>query len=268
LAAERVVVVDGFGAPAGAVTLPDKAASRETRLQNSIQRALDSVFGAGAALVRVSVRNAGEEHSVQSTRVTPHGLLEAESGNERGSGGGKSYERQRNRTRYAYDTIVDTRSAHGDAISRISVAVFLDARRMDLSQSKLVTDLVRASAGADLSSGDEVVVAALPFYTKSSPLIQPSKPSRIGFGKVAAPAAVVSLFIVALALTRLRSRTGKSADDHAAAELQTTLSEELPQTVAYVLRSLPVRMRQRVLRAYDVQQRERIMWHLNGRADG
>lgn len=269
LAPERVVVVDGSGgAMAGAATA-DGPASHEMRLQRSIQSALDAVFGIGAAIVRVSLRPLGEERQSQTTRVTPHGLLEAERGSEHGSDNGKRFQRQRERTRYAYDTVTETRSSHADAIARVAVAVFLDARKIGLDQSKLVADLVRASAGADLSSGDQVVVQALPF--RDDPPSLQSGPRRLSrlWGVVAA---LAMLAVAAGLMTRFRAFEAASrlADDRsqasAARALHSSLERELPQTAAYVLSGLPQRVRDRVLREYPVEQRERISRHLNGRA--
>jgi flagellar biosynthesis/type III secretory pathway M-ring protein FliF/YscJ len=263
LSADRVVVVDGFGVSAGSQAAPDRATSREARLQASIQTALDAVFGVGAAIVRVSVRNAGEDRSAQSTRVTPHGLLEADRGKERGSDSGKRFERERNHTRYAYDTLVETRSAHADAIANIAVAVFLDARKISLDQTKLVADLVRAAAGADLSSGDQVVVQALPFR---EPIAAAAPARGMGVRKVLA-SALAALAVVTLGAFLLRNHCAGSsrAQENAAVAVHRTLEHELPQTAAYVLKALPQRVRDQVLREYSVEQRERIVAHLNGR---
>jgi flagellar M-ring protein FliF len=267
LAAERVVVVDGSGVAAGAQATPDRATSRETRLQISIQTALDAVFGAGAAIVRVSVRSAGEDRSAQSTHVTPHGLLEADSGRERGSENGKRFEKERNRTRYAYDTLVETRSAHADAVARIAVAVFLDARKIGLDQAKLVADLVRAAAGADLSSGDQVVVQALPFRDSA---VAAAPSWRFRWLRAAFASALAALAFIALAMLAVRSfallRQRRETD--AAVAMRATLEHELPQTAAYVLKAMPARVRDQVLREYTVEQRERILVHLNGRTHG
>ncbi len=265
LSADRVVVVDGFGVAAGAQP-PDKATSREVRLQTSIQTALDAVFGMGAAIVRVSVRNAGEDRSAQSTRVTPHGLLEADSGKERGSDNGKRFERERNHTRYAYDTLVETRSAHADALVHIAVAVFLDARKISLDQAKLVADLVRAAAGADLLSGDQVVVQALTFR---DPVIAAAPARRLGVRKVLASSlALLAAVMLGALLIRQYAHGTSHAHNDAAVAVHATLEHELPQTAAYVLRAMPQRVRDQVLSEYSIEQRERIVAHLNGRTNG
>src|SRR5271166_4631377 len=62
---DRVAVVDGSGALLGAPV--DRAATREARIQRDVQSALDVALGSGVAVVRVSVRTAGSDQSVQST---------------------------------------------------------------------------------------------------------------------------------------------------------------------------------------------------------
>jgi len=267
LAADRVVVVDGFGITAGAQPAPDRAASREMRLQSSIQSALDAVFGIGAAIVRVSVRSLGEERSAQSTRVTPRGVVEADTGKERGSENGRHFERERERRRYAYDTVTETHASHADAVARVAVAVFLDARKIRLDQSNLVSDLVRAAAGADLSSGDAVVVHALPFAQATSPI--PNSHPRLTVRTLLASVFVISC-IGALSAFMLRTHlAARRASDHSGATaVHGALQRELPQTAAYVLSSMPPRVRDQVLREYPIDQRERILRHLNGRARG
>ena len=267
LSADRVVVVDGSGVAAGAQTAPDKASSRELRLQSSIQSALDAVFGVGAAIVRVSVRSLGEERSAQSTRVTPRSVLEADTGKERGSENGRRFDKERERRRYAYDTVTETRSSHADAVARVSVAVFLDAHKIKLDQSNLVSDLVRAAAGADLLSGDEVVVHALPFATAVAPAVKPRSRFTVR-AYVAATLAIVGVATLLFFILRPHFATRKQPDATVASAVHEALQRELPQTAAYVLSSMPPRVRDQVLREYPIDQRERIIKHLNGRAHG
>ena len=266
LAADRVVVVDGSGVAAGGQTAPDKASSRELRLQSSIQSALDAVFGIGAAIVRVSVRSVGEERSAQSTRVTPRGVLEADTGKERGSENGRRFDKERERRRYAYDTVTETRSSHADAVARVAVAVFLDERKIRLDQSNLVSDLVRAAAGADLSTGDEVVVHALPFATTIAPVVKPRRLTIRAY--IAAAVAIIAIAVLSVFILRPHLTARGRPDMSVAAAVRGALQRELPQTAAYVLSSMPPRVRDQVLREYPIHQRESILKHLNGRARG
>ena len=261
LSAEHVVVMDSLG-DVSASPAPEQAFGRETRLQNSIQSALDAVFGPGATVVRVTMRTADEERSLQRTLVTPHGLLEAERGTERGSESGKTFTKERSHTRYSYDTLVETRTAHADALAKLSVAVFVDAQKVAQGQSKLITDVVRAAAGADLAS-DQVVVAALPFRKPPAPVgAATAKSFRMRFVMLGAifVAAVVAWFGFFA-----RHVPATSAEERAASELQATLRNELPQTTAYVLSSLPISVREHVLRAYEPGLRQEILAYLDGR---
>ena len=266
LAAERVVVVDGTGNAVSVQASIDRAASRESRLQNSIQSALDAVFGAQAAIVRVSVRSIGEERSSRSTRMSPHGLIETDSGKERGAEGGKNFEKERNRRRYAYDTLEETSTSHADMPAHVAVAVFLDSRRIGLDQAKLVADLVRAAAGADLARGDDIVVQALPFRASSEGVATappaPKFPRLVLWALGAGCVAAIIMFL-------WPTRAGRTMPDTTAAiAVHDALQRELPHTAAYVLSGMPPRVRDRVLREYSVEQRERIIRHLNGRAHG
>lgn len=262
LAAERVVVVDSLGADASAGPPPDLALSKEARLQNSVQSALDAVFGEGATIVRVTLRTSGEERSSQRTLVTPHGLLEAERGSENGSESGKNFTKERTHTRYAYDTVVETRAAHADALEKVSVAVFVDASVISLNQSKLITEVVRAAAGADLTN-DQVVVAALRFRGRAPALL--TTPGRSLRLRYLAPLAIVAAGMAAWFGFFAQRLPRPSPEDRAASSLRANLEHELPQTVAYVLSSLPANLRERVLSAYEPEQRQRIVAHLDGR---
>ncbi len=262
LSAEHVIVMDSLGVDANASASPEQALAKEAHLQNSIQSALDAVFGPGATVVRVTMRTADEERSSQRTLVTPHGLLEAERGTERGTESGKSFTKERSHTRYAYDTIVETRSARADALAKLSVAVFVDAQTVALSQSKLITDVVRAAAGADLT-GDQVVVAALPFRKQSVPTH--SSAAKLFGVRFAILGVIVAAAVIVWFAFFVHHAPAASPEDRAAHALQATLQNELPQTAAYVLGSLPASVRERVLRAYEPGQRQEIIGYLDGR---
>jgi flagellar biosynthesis/type III secretory pathway M-ring protein FliF/YscJ len=126
---------------------------------------------------------------------------------------------------------------------------------------------VRAAAGADLSSGDEVVVHALPFAPPTVP--SSSSRPRVTVRALVAAALVIAC-IAALCAFLLRPQlTSRAAPDRSAATaMHRALQRELPQTAAYILSSMPPRVREQVLREYPNDQRERIQRHLNGRARG
>lgn len=248
---DRVAVVDGSGALLGAP--PDQAVSRELRIQSKVQSALDAVLGADAAVVRVSVRTAGADQTVQSTRVVPHGLLDADVGRETGSENGRRLSKEHSARHYAYDTIVEHRTTTAEAPAHISVAVFLDAARVDAGRSATIAALVRAAAGADLTAGDDVVVEPLPFAVKPpAPVAQAPMPIALAILPVAALA-----MAVALGMHFLPQRP-RAAPDPAVRELRASLDRESPRTAAYLLSSLPLATRERVLASYGPARRATI----------
>jgi len=260
LTPDRVVVVDSAAAEGnGALVAPARREAVE--LQSSIQSALDAVFGAGSTVVRVSMRAAGEERTSQRTLVTPHGVLEAEHGSETGTESGKNFSKEHTQTRYAYDTVVETRSAHADALERLSVAVLVDSKKISSAQTAQVADVVRAAAGADLAS-DQVVVAALPFASSEAAA---ATNARFSLRSWAPAGAIVAAIIACLSALSGRRAPRPSPEERAATELQAELQHEMPQTAAYVLGGLPRNLRERVLAAYAPAQREQILGWMDGR---
>ena len=242
LAPDRVAVVDGSGALLG--TPPDRTVSREVRIQTNVQTALDAVLGPGAAVVRVSVRNAGAVETVQSTRVVPHGLLDADVGRETGSENGRHLSKERSTRHYAYDTIVEHRTTAADEPAKVSVAVFLDAARVDVERSQPIAALVRAAAGAYLSAGDAVVVELVRFAPKPVALA-PQTPMPVALAVLPVAGVVLA---VALGLHFFPQRA--RPPDPAVREIRASLERESPRTAAYVLSTLPRGMRERVLASY------------------
>ncbi len=263
---DRVTLVDASGIAQDA-RVDDSGASRERRIQTAVQTALDSVLGQGATVVRVSIRSTGVEESVQSTRLTPHGVLDADIGRERGTERGRAFDKERTNRHYAFDTVLDRRTSKADAAARMSVAVFLDSRRIDPSVSRTVLGLVRAAAGASLKAGDEVVVQTMPFALKPPPKAAAAVSSTALSGVAVPVLSVCALFaLLSAALLRRRASTNapmrQDADDRTVSSIRATLKAELPRTAAYVLGALPERLRERVLRSYDPTRRQQIETHL------
>ena len=256
LSAERVTVVDGSGTLLGAA--PDQVTSRESRIQANVQSALDASLGTSVAIVRVSVRTAGSEQQLQSTRVVPHGLLDADTGRETGSDHGRKLAKERTSRHYAYDTIVERRTTAADAIARTSVAVFLDAGRVEQSRAPAIAALVRAAAGADLESGDEVVVETVPFAAHLDPVAAMAPPP---LARSMLPAAAIAMVAAALGFTLWPQRR-RVAPDPLAQSMRLSLERESPRTIAYVLSSLPDAVRARILQSYNAVHRARIEEHL------
>ncbi len=250
LAEERVTVVDGAGAVLGAVA--DRSATKESRVQSAVQTALDAVLGAGAAVVRVSIRAAPGEHSVQTTRVTPHGLVDADTGRERGTENGRSLDKERTTRHYAYDTVVERRASPPDALGALSVAVFLDAARVDADKMQTIAALVRAAAGADLGAGDEVVVEAVPFAQRLAATPAPALP-KLSLSRAILPAtAAVALTLLGIfAWPHLAAAARRAPPmDGEAARVRSLIAAESPHAAAYVLSGIPRSTRERVLQSF------------------
>jgi flagellar biosynthesis/type III secretory pathway M-ring protein FliF/YscJ len=269
---DRVTVVDGSGAVL-ATSAPDRAASRERRVQEDVQSALDAVLGKGAAVVRVSVQTSAGEAQVQSTRVVPHGLLSAETGAERGSETGKTYDKERSVRRYAYDTISEKRTTAVDAPVHMSVAVFLDSGRVDPGSTATIASLVRAAAGADIVAGDDVVVSALPFASPA-PAARTADARQDAASRAIAPAALacaLALFGFAsipktdrcVVKTEAAPTAPSAVLSEAAARIAREISGESPQAAAYVLSSTCAATRDEVLTVMGASRRSEIARYLS-----
>ncbi|MBC5823632.1 MAG: hypothetical protein GIX02_02205 [Candidatus Eremiobacteraeota bacterium] len=265
LAPSGVAVVDAGGSLQKAADAADHSAARERRTENAVQSALDAALGPGVAIVRVSVRDTGAVQATESTKVVPHGLLDADVGREHGSERGRAFEKERTNRHYAYDTVVERRSSSADAVARMSVAVFLDAARVKGSATANIADLARAAAGADLRSGDEVVVKTLPFERRAESEREPIAPHPAIAQALLPAAVIVTILALGLALWRRAPVAVRApdADDRTATALLASLDRELPRTAAYVLAGLPQRLRDRVLRSYDTDSRARIEMHMS-----
>jgi flagellar M-ring protein FliF len=264
LTPERVTVVDGSGAALAAAT-PDRAISKERRVQEAVQSALDAVVGKGAAVVRVSVQTSAGDAQVQSTRVVPHGYLSAELGTERGSESGKTYDKVRSVRRYAYDTISERRATAAGAPVHMSVAVFLDAGRVTPDSTAAITSLVRAAAGADITAGDDVVVSAVPFASPVPLAPAVDDRQRTAASRAILPAAVacvLALFGFAsmpradrTALRPVPPPARRAIPSAAGKRVVAMISGESPQASAYVLSGEAPEVREEVLGLLDSSRR-------------
>ncbi|MDQ6779660.1 MAG: hypothetical protein M3Z37_00690 [Candidatus Eremiobacteraeota bacterium] len=259
LSPDRVTIVDGSGKLQLPQSAADPSLSRELRLQSSIQSALDSVLGVGAAVVRVSISPGVADSSLQTTRIVPHGVLQSEIATEHGHEQSRAFEKEHSVRRYAYDTFVERRSTPGSAGARVAVAVFLDAAKVARVSVQSIDDLVRAAAGAQLARGDDVTVRTLPFV-----LVQPPAGARPFNGLGTAWTIALVLVLAAVGEAARQTIVGMRHARHAntAAHVRAALQRELPQTAAYVLRVLPHDLRDQVLASYDAEYRSDVRRHL------
>ena len=261
LTPDRVTVTDSDGDLLEGSSSHDQSASREARLQQSVQTAMDAVLGQGASVVRVRLITTGADVSLQSTRVTPHGLLDADVGREHGRESTRLFDKERHVQHYAYDTDIERRTTPADAVRRVSVAVILDARRVDASRRDDVAGLVRAAAGADLAAGDTVVVAMLPFASPPGAAreLDAGMPAHPGAAAMMIPAGAACAVVVGVALWRRRREIAptppEARNKDEALELAATFEAETPRTAAYVLNGMPPALRVLVLREFDSDRR-------------
>ncbi len=161
LSAQRVTLLDD-GGNAFELANENNLASG-TRLQRTLQGALDRAFGVGSTIVRVlEERDPGTRNVSTLTRM-PYGAgaLSESSASERYRKGTMGYDRSSAQRKRGIAQRRVRESFPAGTLQRRDVAVLVDARRIvDLAA---IRALVRAAAGIDARRGDRLVVEALPF---------------------------------------------------------------------------------------------------------
>ncbi|HLI95378.1 MAG TPA: flagellar M-ring protein FliF C-terminal domain-containing protein [Candidatus Baltobacteraceae bacterium] len=155
----HVTLVDDRGVALGNGAGDDDSAD----LQRSLQSALDSAIGAGAAIVRVHVDYDRRTITSKVVRRSPLASLPITSStqDERYDGEGKHYDRSDQQLDRGSETREVSSSAAPGRVVRISAAVFVDAaRNVDVAQ---VRELAAATLGIDPQRGDTIDVAAISF---------------------------------------------------------------------------------------------------------
>ncbi|HVS45708.1 MAG TPA: flagellar M-ring protein FliF C-terminal domain-containing protein [Verrucomicrobiae bacterium] len=154
----HVTIVDDRGIALGS---SNDSGDDADALRGSLQSALDQALGAGAAIVRVRAERDAREIATHDVRDAPLGTLTSTGSDESYRDGNKNYDkRQRDETRGTETRDVATTLPAG-RIARLSVAVFVDARRtVDLVA---IRQLAAASVGLDERRGDTLTVEAVDF---------------------------------------------------------------------------------------------------------
>jgi flagellar M-ring protein FliF len=269
LDARRVTIVDDRGVALGDGTNNDDGAD----LQRSLQTALDSVIGPGAAIVRVHVDYDRRSITSKEVRRAPLSAMaiSATTQNERYAGGGKRYDRTEQQIDRGSETHEITSSLDPGRIARISAAVFVDAARgIDIAQ---VRELAAASLGLEPQRGDTIDVAAIPFehepiakkdgWWLAYGAIVPLLPTL-----VVAVAALVAMRWAAPPVTALvRSvsdrasiaRTAKEVHGIPPANVRGALANEPPHAAAAIISALPAATAAAVLDMYPEHERAAII---------
>lgn len=263
----RVTIVDDRGVALGSADGGDV-----NDLQRSLQTALDSALGAGAAIVRVRVDY--DPRTIQSSdvkRVAIAAPIAATTQSERYDGAGKRYVKTEEQVDRGSETRESTASAPAGRIARISAAVFVDAQRaIDLYQ---VRTLAAATLGLDPHRGDVLDVAAIPF---PHPAVARKDGWWLAYGAVVpllptlvlAVAAIVALrmaappftMLVRSLLERSSAARGVAAISGAApSAVRGALRGEPPHAAAAIISALPAATAAAVLDMYPEHERAAIV---------
>lgn len=264
-----VTIVDDRG-----IALEENGSSDDAdQLQRSLQSALDSAIGAGAAIVRVHVDYDRRTLTSRDVRRAPlsNPAIATTTQEERYDGEGKRYDRASRQTDRGSETREDTASADGPRVSRITAAVFVDAARgVELAQVKA---LAGATLGIDRRRGDAIDVEAVSFPRT----LQAKKDGWwLAYGAIVPllPTAVVALAVlVALrwaappAAAFLQAQTERASITRTAAavcgipaaNVRGALLHEPPHAAAAIISALPAATAAAVLDMYPEHERAAIV---------
>jgi flagellar biosynthesis/type III secretory pathway M-ring protein FliF/YscJ len=265
----HVTIVDDRGVALGEGSSDDDAAD----LQRSLQSALDSVIGAGAAIVRVHVDYDGRTIASKDVRRSPLSSLAITSNtqDERYDGEGKRYDRSDRQIDRGSETREISSSAGPGRVARISAAVFVDAARsVDVVQ---VRELAAATLGIDPRRGDRIDVSAISFA--HAPLAKKDG-WWLAYGAIVPLLPTLAVVIAALiALRWARAPVAafiRSAGERAAiakttaavhgippASVRGALANEPPHAAAAIISALPAATAAAVLDMYPEHERAAII---------
>jgi len=276
----RVTILDDRGVALGTDVAGVDAADDDTaEVQRSLQSALDTAFGAGAAIVRIrSEYDAARtsRHDIRRSPILGTGV-ERVRHSESYDGGGKRYRRTDEGEDRGSETHESLAQIPAGALKRLSAAVFVDqSRALDLVK---VRGLAAAAIGFDAARGDALAVEAVDFHRDPLPR---ANPWLMLYGAIAPmmPAVVVALALVvcarfalspvaALVQTVLErglvERTTKAAATFPPARVRSLLEREPPHAAAAIISALPAATATAVLELYPPHEREAIVARMQRR---
>ncbi len=242
-------------------------------LQHSLQSALDSTLGAGAALVRVHIEYDRSSVMRRNVRRVPLSALPiaANTQDEHYFDGGKRYEKSAQDLDRGSDTSEETTSAQGGRIARITAAVFVDSAQ--IADIVPVRALAAATLGIDPRRGDVLEVQAMNFTR--TPLarkdgwwlaygaVVPVLPALI----LAAGAAIgmryasrpLSAALQAMGQRAAIASAAEKSRDIPPAGVRASLENEPPHTAAAIISALPAATAAAVLEMYPEHERSAII---------
>lgn len=270
LARDRVTILDDRG-----IALRDGAAAASDAAlnQQSLQSALDAVFGAGAAIVRVRAEYDPRHTTERDLRRTPvtAAPIAAQRHSESYDGAGRHFrnvELDEDRGSETHEVL--SQAAPG-TLARLSTAVFVDRTRgLDVQK---VRDFAGAAVGFDARRGDELVVEEVDFARAAA---VPKAPWWMLYGAVASavPALIVTVGLVICARTAVppltslarsvleraaTERASKAAAGFPPARVRSMLEREPPHAAAAIISALPAATATAVLELYPPHEREAIV---------
>jgi flagellar M-ring protein FliF len=265
----HVTIVDDRGVALGDGAGDDDAAD----LQRSLQSALDSAIGAGAAIVRVHVDYDRRSITSKDVRRAPLSSLaiSATTQSERYDGEGKRYDRSDEQVDRGSETREVSSSAAPGRIARISAAVFVDAaRNVDVVQ---VRELAAATLGIDARRGDTIDVAAISFsrapaakkdawwlaYGAIVPLLPTLVVAIAALVALRWAGAPVSAFVRSTAERASIARATAAVHGIPPASVRGALANEPPHAAAAIISALPAATAAAVLDMYPEQERAAII---------
>lgn len=270
LEASRVTILDDRGIALG----DDAPASDDSaELQRSLQSALDTAFGEGAAIVRVRAEYDSARHSSRDERRVPAGeaAIAGTRRSESYDAGGKRYRHVEEAEDRGGEVRESIMSAPPGALRRLSSAVFVDGSRgIDLAK---VRALSSAALGYDVLRGDRLVVEVVDF--RHVPAVRQSRWWLLYAALVPMiPTLVIAIAIVAgvrLALPPVAAlvqtlvergeieRAAKNAAGFPPARVRSILEQEPPHAAAAIISALPAATATAVLDLYPPHEREAIV---------
>lgn len=269
LTAPNVTIVDDRGIALG----DENASAGSPDLQRSLQSALDSTLGAGAAIVRVHVEYDAQTIAIKETKREPLSAppIGDATQSERYDSAGKHYDRSSRQVDRGSSTREVSSSTGPGRIARITAAVFVDESRItDLAS---VRALSAATLGIDPRRGDSLEVQALNFtraqaarkdgwwlaYGTLVPLL-PALALAAGIA-LAAKFAAPPIADAVRETLRLSSsaRTASQVQGLPPSRVRASLADEPPHTAAAIISALPAATAAAVLELYPEHERSAIV---------
>lgn len=275
LQSNHVTVLDDRGIALGEEPRSDDAAD----LQRSLQSALDTAYGEGAAIVRVRAEYDGSHTSEHYVRRAPVGAepITRARRSETYDGEGKRYRHVDEGEDRGTETHELLSQNGPGSIKRVSTAVLIDeTRALDLAK---VREIAAAAVGYDPHRGDSLAVEAVDFHR--APVARKDRWWLL-YGAIVpvAPVLVLAAGIVLCArfavvplaaLTQslveraMVERASKDAAGFAPGQVRTMLAQEPPHAAAAIISALPAATATAVLELYPSHERAAIVARMQRR---